>query len=246
AWHGRMRRPGHAAVHPRTHGAARAAHSGRVRLGRAGQRLQRHLSHPPGAHGRNTDSPDRAGGLSARALRASLSGCTEQPCRNPATTADTAPRMSTHFAFDLDGTVTTAEMLPIIASALDLQNEMRLLTELTLNGTIGFEESFRLRCAILRSIPIDTVQEIVAEVPMDEHIAGFIRANPDRCAIVTGNLDVWIKPLVDRLGCRAFSSKARVHDNRLEAVTDILRKNHPIQQMRPYAQRIVAVGDSFN
>ena len=67
--------------------------------------------------------------------------------------------MSTVFAFDLDGTLTTVEVLPVIANELDLMEEMRTLTEITLSGLITFEASFRLRTAILKSISIKEVQE---------------------------------------------------------------------------------------
>lgn len=154
--------------------------------------------------------------------------------------------MTTHIAFDLDGTVTSQELLPLIATELGLQHEMRLLTELTLAGTIGFEESFRLRCAILKSIPISVVQEIVAEVPMDRDIESFIHQNRNRCSIITGNLDVWIKPLIDRLGCSTFSSVAIRDGDQVLGLKSILHKSEPIQKLKTLTSRIVAVGDSVN
>ncbi|MNR80360.1 Phosphoserine phosphatase [compost metagenome] len=150
------------------------------------------------------------------------------------------------FAFDLDGTVTRQELLPLIASELGLQREMRLLTELTLKGAIAFEDSFRLRCAVLRSIPISTVRDLLAEAPLDDRIADFIRERPEQCFVVTGNLDVWVAPLIERLGCGAFTSKAQVEADALVGVATVLHKSQPIRALKQRFERVVAIGESVN
>lgn len=153
---------------------------------------------------------------------------------------------NTAFAFDLDGTVTRQELLPIIASELGLQREIRLLTDLTLKGAIDFEDSFRLRCAVLRAIPISTVCELLAEAPLDEHIAAFIQERPQQCFVVTGNLDVWIAPLLQRLGCEAFTSTATYKDDQLLGVTKVMHKSQPIRSLKQRFERVVAIGESVN
>ena len=42
------------------------------------------------------------------------------------------------FCFDLDGTITTQEILPLIAAELDLYEEISTLTQATINGLIPF------------------------------------------------------------------------------------------------------------
>ena len=44
--------------------------------------------------------------------------------------------MNKIFCFDLDGTITTQEILPLIASELDLYEEILTLTHATINGLI--------------------------------------------------------------------------------------------------------------
>ncbi|MEY3122008.1 MAG: hypothetical protein RI993_833 [Pseudomonadota bacterium] len=154
--------------------------------------------------------------------------------------------MNTCFAFDLDGTVTQQELLPLIASALDLEKEMRLLTKLTINGVIPFEDSFRLRCACLKSVPIDEVCSIIEEVALDDDVAVFIKNHPLQCAIVTGNLDVWVAPLVKKLGCLSYSSTAAIKDGQLRNVVSVLRKSHPILDLKKSFDRVVAIGDGIN
>jgi HAD superfamily phosphoserine phosphatase-like hydrolase len=155
--------------------------------------------------------------------------------------------MSTQFCFDLDGTISRQEILPAIASEVGLSEEIALLTSLTMRGLVPFESSFRLRCRILREVPVSRVREIVADIPLDSHVEEFIRLNRERCAIVTGNLDAWVGGLIERLGCRAFTSKSRVQDDRLDGEASMLRKSEAVGALRRQgAERVVAVGDGFN
>ena len=150
------------------------------------------------------------------------------------------------YAFDLDGTVTTEETLPLLANALGLQEEMELLTKLTLDGTIAFDQSFRLRFHILNGIPLNEIQNIMSQVKLDDDIADFIKANKENCAIVTGNLNYWIEPLAERLGCRFYSSIAeKITDDRLE-LKKVLIKSEAIRDMKNEYNRVIAIGDSFN
>lgn len=149
------------------------------------------------------------------------------------------------FCFDLDGTITREELLPLIASEVGLEEEMRLLTRITMDGLIPFEDSFRLRFAILRTAGVDRIQQIVSEAAIDPDVEAFIGRNRDRCFVVTGNLDIWIAPLVERLGCRFYCSTSRLDDGRLELL-DIMRKNVPALELKERFDRVVAIGDGFN
>ncbi len=154
---------------------------------------------------------------------------------------------NTAFCFDLDGTVTRLEVLPVIAAELGLAEEIGFLTQMTIRGQIPFEMSFRLRCRLLADIEVDTVAHIVEDVPLDEEIADFIRARREHCYVVTGNLNVWVRRLVGRLGCGVYSSTADARPNgKLGALTSILRKGTAIRDLRSQYDRVVCVGEGFN
>ena len=156
-------------------------------------------------------------------------------------------RKRTAFCFDLDGTVTRAEVLPIIAAELGLAEEIGFLTQMTIRGQIPFEMSFRLRCRLLGEIDVETVARIVEQVPLDPTIAQFIRDRREQCHIVTGNLDVWVRRLASSLGCRVFSSRAEIRDDgRLGALTQVLRKGTAVRELRSQYDRVVCVGEGFN
>lgn len=150
------------------------------------------------------------------------------------------------YAFDLDGTVTKEEILPLIAKELNLEAEMMLLTRLTLDGRINFEQSFRLRYHILKDVPLKKIHEITAHVKLDEDVFDFIKENSDRCAVVTGNLDLWIRPIIDRLGCLSFSSIGAAAENDRIRLVEVLYKSDAIRKMKERAERVIAVGESFN
>lgn len=152
----------------------------------------------------------------------------------------------TAYCFDLDGTITTTEILPCIASELGISEEMGVLTRSTMDGHIPFDSSFRLRCLLLGQIATDRVRQLVAEVPLEKEIVEFITENLRNCYVVTGNLDIWVEPLVDRLGCSFFSSAGYFEDGLLR-VGNIIDKSVAVSNLmqRGY-RRVVAVGDGAN
>ena len=150
------------------------------------------------------------------------------------------------FAFDLDGTVTKVETLPLLAKELELADEMRLLTDLTLSGQISFEKSFRLRYLILRNIPLKKIQAIMSAVELEEEIAAFIRENKENCVIVTGNLDCWIAPIITKLGCKSFSSTSELDERNIPVLKKILDKGMAIRELKKISDKVIAVGESFN
>ncbi len=149
------------------------------------------------------------------------------------------------FLFDLDSTITSEEILPTISKKINQETEMRELTEKTMSGDIPFNPSFLQRVDLLKDIPITEVQDIVSNIKLNSHIVDFIQNNKERCYIVTGNLDVWILPLMKKIGMenRFFSSKALVKDNKLQQVTHIIEKQTVVNM---FSSPFVAIGDGVN
>lgn len=152
--------------------------------------------------------------------------------------------LNTIIVFDLDGTITCQEILPAMAHELGIYAEMSSLTRQVLEGTVSFEESFRLRFEMLRSIPLSKVHEITNNIPLDEHIVKFIHEHTKICRIATGNLDCWIEPMVQKIGCQYFSSTSRIKNGEivLEAIMD---KGKIMRELAAsHNARLIAIGDS--
>lgn len=149
------------------------------------------------------------------------------------------------FLFDLDSTITGQEILPTISQKVGKETEMRELTEKTMLGEVPFKESFLKRVEILKNIPINEVQDIVADIRLNEHITNFILENKNRCYIVTGNLDIWIYKLMKKLDLEKniFCSKALCENNQLKSVISVIDKSLVCEQ---FVQEFVAVGDGNN
>jgi HAD superfamily phosphoserine phosphatase-like hydrolase len=154
--------------------------------------------------------------------------------------------MHTAYCFDLDGTLTSTEILPCIAAELGISEEIATLTRITMEGLITFEESLRLRVAILGQVPVQTVRSIVDDIQLDAQLAKFIHSKPDQCFIMTGNLDIWVKQAIDRLGCRGFTSRASTKNGTI-SLQHILDKGNAVEDVRKHGfDRVIAIGDGSN
>lgn len=149
------------------------------------------------------------------------------------------------FLFDLDSTITCKEILPTIAEKVNRQKEMRELTEATMNGEIPFKSSFLKRVEILSVMNVSETRAMVAEIPLNENIAQFIRENRDRCYVVTGNLDIWINDLMRKLGLNdhVYCSIANYKNDKITQIVSVIDKELTAKQ---FVQPLVVIGDGDN
>lgn len=149
------------------------------------------------------------------------------------------------FLFDLDSTITKKEILPTISQEIGKLSEMRELTEATMRGEIPFRTSFLNRVKILSDINVSKVSDIVSEILLNEEISRFIKDNRERCYIVTGNLDVWISKLMEKLNIKnnVYCSKALVKNDKIDDVINVVDKELIAKQ---FVKPIVVIGDGSN
>lgn len=152
--------------------------------------------------------------------------------------------MRTAFCFNLDGTITTTEVIPCIASKIGLSNETAILTHAALDGKIPFDSCFKVICLLLGQIPTGKVQEIVATIPLDKNIISFIHSHRPDSFLVTEVLDLWVHPISRFCGCECFSSKSAIHGGKL-TLTKLVNKAEAVFEIRARGyERIVAIGNS--
>ena len=79
----------------------------------------------------------------------------------------------TKFIFDLDGTVTKQETLPLISKHFNIQDEIDNLTMETVKGNIPFiESSFETKSSIISiSGPFSDIGILIISIPNSSHIA---------------------------------------------------------------------------
>lgn len=156
--------------------------------------------------------------------------------------------MTTAYCFDLDGTLTRQELLPLIASSVGLEDEITVLTQATIDGLLPFDKSFKLRVRLLRDARLDWIHAALEQqVEFDPALLEFIIRHRQQSFVVTGNLDVWVQPMLDKLGIQSFTSTARIgRDGQVEGVEHILHKGDAVSSLRGRFDCIVAVGEGMN
>lgn len=150
----------------------------------------------------------------------------------------------TFFCFDLDGTVTKCEMLPLIANEVGLYEEIRILTDATIQGLIPLTGSFNLRLKLLSGIPLSTIQKVVNGVPLNKEIVKFINCNPRNCAIVTANMDLWISGLKEIINCKFYSSKIEYEQDKIIG-SQVIDKAEIVKDLKSKYKKIICIGDGM-
>lgn len=149
------------------------------------------------------------------------------------------------FVFDLDSTVTKAEILPFLAELKGIAPEMERLTLRAMQEEIPFGEDFPKRVDLISDIPLEAILEKLKSLPLHEELVDFIKENRERCRIVTGNLDLWVQGLMEDWSMKGscYASKACIGpDGKLDVVS-VLDKAE-IAKTLPHP--FVAIGDGSN
>ncbi len=151
------------------------------------------------------------------------------------------------FLFDLDGTLTKKESLPLIAKSFNVNAlSMQELTKQSLAGNISFEECFIKRVNMLKNINVDEISEILKDIPLFPLLEQFIKEHNKDCAIATSNIGQWVEKLCHSKCCNYYTSRALVEDNKIIKVTSILKKENIVKKYQDNGYYVVFVGDAIN
>lgn len=152
----------------------------------------------------------------------------------------------TKFIFDLDGTITSQETLPLISKHFGIEEEITKLTLETVQGNIPFIESFIKRVHILGQLPVDEISELLKNIELYYKVYDFIQEHKQDCVIATGNLSCWVDKLVEKIGCACFSSDAEIIDNKVSNLSRILKKENVVERFQNSGEKVVFIGDGNN
>lgn len=150
------------------------------------------------------------------------------------------------FIFDLDGTLTECETLPLIAVKFCLEESLSLLTAQTIRGDIPFMESFIKRVSILGNLNEEEVSACLSHLNINEKLNEFINNNSSECIVATGNYRGWIKDLAKKINCDLFCSEGNVDINGKIALSKILKKEELVAHYQSLGEKIVYIGDGNN
>lgn len=150
------------------------------------------------------------------------------------------------YMFDLDGTITSQETLPIIANHFNCQEEIADLTKRTVAGNVPFIESFIRRVNILGKYSVKETCDLLAQVSLYQELKSFIDTHRADCIIVTGNLTCWCESLFKKIGCQCYGSEALIEDDHVVKLKSILRKEEIVDRYKALGETVVFIGDGNN
>lgn len=150
------------------------------------------------------------------------------------------------FIFDLDGTITKEETLPLIARYFKVEEKIEELTRATVAGEVPFIESFIQRVDILGKLPVSKINQLLSQVEIYDDLVSFIQSNVDMCSIATGNLNCWIEGLSGKIGCECFCSLGDTENDQVVRLVEILKKEELVERYKAEGHRVVFVGDGNN
>jgi len=161
---------------------------------------------------------------------------------------------------DMDSTIITVECIDELADFLDLKPAIAAITERAMRGEIDFAAALRERAAMLRGLPVETMQrcydERVRLMPGARTLVMTMRAHGAHTALVSGGFDFFTGRV------RALAGFHEDHANRLETADGrlsgrvaepILGADAKLEQLRRLtaaldlpAAATLAVGDGAN
>ena len=145
------------------------------------------------------------------------------------------------FFFNLDGTITSNDLMPEIAREAGLEEEMVILDQLTRSGGVEFESSLRLRFALLRCLPLERIQALMDQINLEPRIVEFIHERPAQCAVLSCGPAIWFEKLSNKLGCRLMASEVSQHDT-LFKMSAVLNKGQAVRSLAQKGRRLIAIG----
>lgn len=152
----------------------------------------------------------------------------------------------TFFIFDLDGTLTAAETLPLIGAHFQLEAEISAMTRSAVRGNVPYIENFIKRVNLLAKLPVDEVAGLLASVSLHRRLYDFIERHAGQCGIATTNLDIWLARLAEIIPCKIFCSQAEIGDNSIKKLRKILKKEEVVRHFQSEGYRVVFTGDGHN
>lgn len=150
------------------------------------------------------------------------------------------------FIFDLDGTITVQEILPLIVRYFGVEEDLANITNEIIQGSVPFIEGFVRRVHMLGKLPVAKVASLLEQVAFRSKIYEFIQAHKEESVVVTENLDCWVEKLLNRIGCQWYASEARVENDKVVSMVKVLNKEQVVKKYQDLGEKIIFIGCGNN
>ena len=146
---------------------------------------------------------------------------------------------------DMDSTVIHQECIDELADFAGLKAEVSAITERAMRGELPFEPALRERVALLRGLPVATVDAVLTDritlVDGGTSLVRTMKANGGYCALVSGGFTLFTAVIAARVGFDEHRA------NTLEVEGDRLSGSvaEPILGREAKLERLLALRDSL-
>ncbi|MBL8588729.1 MAG: phosphoserine phosphatase SerB [Methylobacteriaceae bacterium] len=200
-----------------------------------------------------------AGAVDARALAAAIRDDLS-PMPLDVVVQQSAHRRKRLFLADMDSTMIGQECIDELAAFAGLKEHVAAITERAMRGEIAFEPALRERVALLKGLPADVVDTVIAErvtfTSGGRELVRTMRAHGAWTALVSGGFTLFTGPIAAAIGFdENRANRLIVEDGRFagavaepilgkQAKLDALRELRDARSIDP--RDTLAVGDGAN
>jgi phosphoserine phosphatase len=160
---------------------------------------------------------------------------------------------------DVDSTLISQEVIELLGAKAGAQAQIHAITERAMAGELDFEASLRERVALLKGLPLSTIEEVRKEIsltPGARTLVKTLQKLGHTVAVVSGGFIDVIEPLLSSLEIRHFRANTlESKDGFLTGglVGPIIDRAAKAQALRDFAalekieiEQTVAIGDGAN
>ncbi|WP_429806694.1 phosphoserine phosphatase SerB [Ensifer sp. B1-9] len=161
---------------------------------------------------------------------------------------------------DMDSTMIGQECIDELAAEVGLKDQVAAITARAMNGEIAFEPALIERVALLKGLPLNVVDEVIAKritlTPGGRQLIATMKSKGHYTALVSGGFTVFTGPIAEMLGFdenRANTLLAEAGILTGEVANPILGKQAKVDALIDIAARLgistgeaLAVGDGAN
>lgn len=146
------------------------------------------------------------------------------------------------ICLDLDATLVTTSLWSMVAAAVDLVEELDVLTRATEEGDLPFARSVRVRCRLLDDVPVSEAARRASVAPLDGDVLACLATKVERVHIVTDVPRCWLGGIIDRLGVDVHATEVEVEGDRIGRVVEVVDKAAVVASLRDRYERVAVVG----
>jgi phosphoserine phosphatase len=161
---------------------------------------------------------------------------------------------------DMDSTIIGQECIDELADVAGIKARVAAITERAMQGEIAFEPALRERVALLRGLPVTTIDRVIAERitlnPGARTVVATMRANGARTILVSGGFTAFVEPMAAKAGFEeSYANRLIEKDGRLtgEVAEPILGRAAKLTALEDAIIRLgigadatLAIGDGAN